>query len=177
MKRLNVRLFVNLFLIVMLSAVSAMTAHALTISGNNVGIGTDTPDQPLDVVGNINADGSVTANSFSGSGADLTDINGSNITSGTVLESLIDPLICRDSEVTSAISTHASNSSAHHVRYTDGEAVTAIKAADGHGSGLDADLLDGKHASDFASISHTHNLRGSRLWLLTDWYQGLDISW
>jgi hypothetical protein len=29
---------------------------------------------------------------------------------------------------------------------------------DGSGSGLDADLLDGQHASSFASSSHTHNL-------------------
>ena len=30
---------------------------------------------------------------------------------------------------------------------------------DGHGSGLDADLLDGKHASDFANATHTHDNR------------------
>lgn len=32
---------------------------------------------------------------------------------------------------------------------------------DGSGSGLDADLLDGKQASAFANVSHTHNYAGS----------------
>jgi hypothetical protein len=36
-----------------------------------------------------------------------------------------------------------------HERYTDEEAVAAILAADGSGSGLDADLLDGKDSSEF----------------------------
>lgn len=41
------------------------------------------------------------------------------------------------------INTHAANPSAHHTRYTDAEAVAAILAADGVGSGLDADYLRG----------------------------------
>ena len=48
----------------------------------------------------------------------------------------------------SDLSDHASTSGAHHSRYVDSEAVTAIKAADGTGSTLDADLLDGLHASE-----------------------------
>lgn len=36
-----------------------------------------------------------------------------------------------------------------HERYTDEEAVAAILAADGQGSSLDADLLDGKDSSEF----------------------------
>ena len=83
--------------------------------------------------------------------------------------------ITRDSEltstVTSVLTTHSDDSSAHHSRYTNGEAISAmgaqsdgnplrhekytdssavaaIKGADGAGSGLDADLLDGQHASD-----------------------------
>lgn len=54
------------------------------------------------------------------------------------------------------VDNHASNPSAHHTRYTDAEAVAAIKAADGAGSELDSDLLDGNHASAFAPASHTH---------------------
>jgi len=50
---------------------------------------------------------------------------------------------------TAAVAAHAGVASAHHSRYTDGEAVAAILAADGTGSGLDADLLDGQHASAF----------------------------
>jgi len=56
----------------------------------NVGIGTLTPAQKLDVTGNIHtsgnvaATGSVTAASFTGSGAGLTTLNASNLASGTV---------------------------------------------------------------------------------------------
>ena len=32
-----------------------------------------------------------------------------------------------------------------------------LKTVDGSGSGVDADLLDGKHASEFATANHTHN--------------------
>ena len=35
--------------------------------------------------------------------------------------------------------------------------LTELKTVDGAGSGLDADLLDGQHASDFAAASHTHS--------------------
>ena len=81
---------------------------------------------------------------------------GSDITSGIVSVSWIDSAIARDSEVDSSISTHTANASAHHVRYTDGEAVAAIKNADGSGSLLDADLLDGQHASAFASSDQVY---------------------
>ena len=80
-----------------------------------------------------------------------------DITSGEVSEARIDALIARDSEVTASISNHTANPSAHHTRYTDAEAVAAIKAVDGSGSGLDADLLDGQHASAFAASSHNHD--------------------
>ena len=36
------------------------------------------------------------------------------------------------------------------------ELLDKIKTVDGTGSGLDADLLDGKHASEFAAANHTH---------------------
>lgn len=41
-------------------------------------------------------------------------------------------------------------------RYAGSEAVIAIMAADGAGSTLDADLLDGNDSSTFASTVHTH---------------------
>jgi hypothetical protein len=47
------------------------------------------------------------------------------------------------------VAGHAANTSAHHARYTDGEAVAAILAADGAGSGLDADKLAGHPLSHF----------------------------
>ena len=54
------------------------------------------------------------------------------------------------------IDAHKGDASAHHTRYTDAEAVAAIKAADGSGSGIDADMLDGKHGSAYANASHSH---------------------
>ena len=54
------------------------------------------------------------------------------------------------------ITSHANSASAHHAKYTNSEAVAAVKAADGSGSGIDADLLDGKHGSEYAEDSHSH---------------------
>ncbi len=41
------------------------------------------------------------------------------------------------------IATHAADSEAHQPRYTDADAVNAVLANDGPGSGLDADFVDG----------------------------------
>lgn len=40
--------------------------------------------------------------------------------------------------------------------YTASDALTKIKTVDGSGSGLDADTVDGKHASEFADSVHAH---------------------
>lgn len=40
---------------------------------------------------------------------------------------------------------------------TSAQIMTALQAIDGSGSGLDADLLDGQHASAFAAASHNHD--------------------
>jgi hypothetical protein len=53
----------------------------------------------------------------------------------------------------------------------DGAALAEILDDDGHGSGLDADLLDGHHASDFSMINHTHC---SQSWSCAD--SGLSIT-
>jgi hypothetical protein len=67
-------------------------------------------------------------------------------------------LVAGDLEVTgNLLGTHASNPSAHHTRYSDNEAWNAVLSNDGPGSGLNADLLDGSHASSFASSSHSHS--------------------
>lgn len=47
------------------------------------------------------------------------------------------------------LASHAGDSDAHHSRYTNTEAVNAILAADGTGSGLDADTVDGVDSSAF----------------------------
>jgi len=51
---------------------------------------------------------------------------------------------------------HISNEEAHPARYTDAEAVAALLAADGPGSGLDADSLDGLAGEDLALAGHDH---------------------
>jgi hypothetical protein len=58
---------------------------------------------------------------------------GGDITSGTVAEARIDAALTRDSEV-----------------------MSRVLAGDGAGSSLDADLLDGQQASDFAGANHGH---------------------
>ena len=64
-------------------------------SSGKVAIGKTTADYPLDVVGSSAFTGTVTANLFSGSGASLTTLNGSNISSGTVADARIDTSIAR----------------------------------------------------------------------------------
>jgi hypothetical protein len=60
----------------------------------------------------------------------------------------------------SSLSSHTSNTSNPHnvtaAQLGASNILTQIKTVDGSGSGLDADLLDGKHASSFANASHTH---------------------
>jgi len=64
-------------------------------NSGKVAIGKTTADYPLDVVGNSAFTGTVIANLFSGSGASLTSLNGSNISSGTVAEARISSSIAR----------------------------------------------------------------------------------
>jgi hypothetical protein len=62
-------------------------------NAGNVGVGISSPTQKLDV------NGTVRAGSFIGNGANLTALNGSQITSGVVGQAYIDPLIARKSDV------------------------------------------------------------------------------
>lgn len=57
---------------------------------------------------------------------------------------------------------------------TAAEILTAIKTVDGAGSGLDADTLDGNHASAFALVSHTHDYVPERN--RSDWGDGTVIN-
>jgi hypothetical protein len=72
-----------------------------------------------------------TAADFAGTGHGHS---GADIASGTVSEARIDALLARDAEV-----------------------VGIVLAADGTGSTLDADLLDGQSSGAFASSSHVHS--------------------
>ena len=62
---------------------------------------------------------------------------------------------------TGALAAHAANSAAHHARYTNGEAVSAVLASDGPGSGLDADRLDGQESAAFASATALATLQAT----------------
>jgi hypothetical protein len=131
---------------------------------------------------NFAVEGTIQAQAFAGDGSALTNINsaahnhaGEDITSGTVTEPRIDGAIARDSEVASAISTHTADAAAHHARYTDAEAVAAVKAADGSGSGLDADRLDGLDSTAFAGAGHTHDFDSSYVNISGDTMTG-DLS-
>jgi autotransporter-associated beta strand protein len=64
---------------------------------------------------------------------------GADITSGTVADAYIATSIARDSEIT-----------------------PTILANDGPGSGLDADLLDGQHASALVTVSGTQTISGTK---------------
>ncbi len=57
-------------------------------NGGNVGIGTPAPTQKLEVVGNVKASGSVTGASFTGNGSGLTNLNATNLSSGTIANNL-----------------------------------------------------------------------------------------
>ena len=65
------------------------------IDGNNdkVGIGTETPQVKLHVIGDIKASGTVTASTFAGSGAQLTNVTASpgtdSVTSSTIVDNSI----------------------------------------------------------------------------------------
>lgn len=67
---------------------SGAFTDVLSVKNGNVGIGTITPAQRLDVSGNINASGAVAAASFVGSGASLTGLSASNLSTGTIANNL-----------------------------------------------------------------------------------------
>jgi hypothetical protein len=102
--------------------------------------------------------------------------SGSDIASGIVSETWIDPSIARDSELAS----HAADSAAHHKKTTsfadlndsaadgqipagiarDAEILPTVLAGDGSGSGLDADRLDGLDSSDLLFSSTDYGRSG-----------------
>ena len=61
-----------------------LSNNLLTKSSGRLGIGSDVPSSTLDVVGDGNFTGVVTATGFYGSGAYLTNLNASNLASGTI---------------------------------------------------------------------------------------------
>jgi hypothetical protein len=103
----------------------------------------------MTVAGDLAVIGSLTGGDHTHSGADIT--------TGAVAEPYIDPALARDDELSTAIGAHTGDPDAHHIRYSDGEAWSAVLANDGTGSSLDADLLDGLESGAFASVGHGHS--------------------
>ncbi len=77
---------------------------------------------------------------------------GTDVSSGTIGEARIDPAICRDTEV-----------------------LTIVKNGDGSGSGLDADLLDGKNALDFVDLTGAQTVAGKKTFSPTSDVTGLEV--
>ena len=103
----------------------------------------------LFVDGNLSVTGTL-----SGDGSGLVELNASNITSGVVSEPLIDPLVARDSEVDAAVSNLAPLVHSHDDLYYSKSHVDALESR----------------------LEQRMGLRGSTLWLMTDWYQGSEIT-
>jgi hypothetical protein len=59
-------------------------------------------------------------------------------------------------EIDGDIAAHTAITDAHHTRYTDEDAWTVVLSNDGTGSGMDADTIDGYHASELGT--HYQNL-------------------
>lgn len=58
------------------------------------------------------------------------------------------------------LAAHAGDPADHHIRYEDAEAVAAIMAADGSGSGLNADFLDNLDSSAFVQLGADYGRPG-----------------
>jgi len=69
------------------------------------------------------------------------------ITDHTAIPDAHHPAGLSEEEVDQKITDHSAVPDAHHGRYTDDEAFQAVLDRDGHGSGLDADMVDGLHGS------------------------------
>jgi hypothetical protein len=77
------------FTIAAYSDAGSPTEYVSVTRSGNVGIGTTAPAAKLDVAGNIHSSGTVTATSFSGSGAGLTGVTASGLAAGTYSNALI----------------------------------------------------------------------------------------
>ncbi len=71
-------------------------------------------------------------------------------------DGLDSPAFSMDSE----LNAHAGVASAHHTRYTDPEAWSAVLARDNPGSSLNADLLDNYDSSSFFALNENETVNG-----------------
>ncbi|HXV65247.1 MAG TPA: hypothetical protein VEK15_31420 [Vicinamibacteria bacterium] len=118
---------------------SGAGAMTLQVDGNTAyHTGNDGPGSGLDadlLDGSDSSAFALASHNHSGTYAPASHSHsGADITSGTVGQSFVDGAIARDNEI-----------------------LPTVLANDGAGSTLDADLLDGVHASSFASANHSHS--------------------
>ena len=171
----------------------------------NVGIGTTSPSEKLNVSGNILATGTILGSNLSGTNTGDQDLSGYALTSHLHDNTTLDMHFGREtqnidtydpdsfwatSRGTGGLGTYpgnyyniynfAGNGSSEGTQlatYYGGNNKTYIRSrsdsgnvwlsweqvwtsgTDGANSGLDADLLDGQHASDFATATHNHDSR------------------
>jgi len=88
----------------------------------------DTADFAYDIADSVVTDPKISG-TINGSKLGSHSHSGNDITSGTVQESRIDAAIARAADVTASISVHTADTSAHHSRYTDTEALNAVQTA------------------------------------------------
>ena len=67
-----------------LSSSTIQGSNNLWFNGSNLGIGTSSPSQALTVQGNVSISGIITSSGYYGFGTNITGLNASNVTSGTI---------------------------------------------------------------------------------------------
>lgn len=102
------------------------------------------------------ADSNVTTAKIADSNVTTAKIADSNVTTAKIADANVTTAKILDANVTTAKIADGNVTAA---KLTDGAALAEILDDDGAGSGLDADLLDGSHATAFAAASHTHDPR------------------
>ena len=131
------------------SAVTNSHTHSNTTALNNVS-GTNTGDETTTRIGTLINSATAKATPVDTDMVGLMDSAASN-----VLKKLSWANI-KATFATAAQGTKADNALPSS-SYTANDVLSKILTVDGPSSGLDADLLDGKHASEFATSSHNHD--------------------
>lgn len=113
------------------------------------------------------ADAAVTTAKLADAAVTTTKVADANITTAKIADSNITTAKVADDAITNAKLANMSQATVKGrasgaglgdpVDLTAAQVVGIVATADGAGSGLDADLLDGNHASAFAVAGHTHD--------------------
>ena len=139
------------------SAVTNSHTHANTTALNNVS-GTNTGDETPTRIGTLISGATAKTTPADADMVGLMDSAASNILKKlswvnikATLKTYFDTLYATSAQGTKADNALPSSS------YTANDVLSKILTVDGPSSGLDADKLDGKHASEFATSNHNHD--------------------